>query len=238
MANCLVLTRSTRTSPLRGAVNGPGAVCAAQLHPSGVTRGHERPTMDRRLSAVLTHVLAGRTRHRKRRSYGATLTRAAKRPRVAAAVGASTRLVAQAFFPAIQQRPAGPRHPAANLSITHDRGLAGGCAAESPPADPTLGGSRSAERGCTGRAGRCSRPRRRFGCRRRRAPSVRRRRRGVCHCASAQPCLDCSPTQAGQTLLGPAGACAWSAAGLGWHRPGQPRSAAGRGVQGLREPRA
>jgi hypothetical protein len=158
--------------------------------------------MDRRLSAVLTHVLAGRTRHRKRRSYGATLTRAAKRPRVAAAVGASTRLVAQAFFPAIQQRPAGPRHPAANLSITHDRGLAGGCAAESPSADPTLGGSRSAERGCTGRAGRCSRPRRRFGCRRRRAPPVRRRRRGVCHCASAQPCLDCSPTQAGQTLLG------------------------------------
>jgi hypothetical protein len=61
---------------------------------------------------------------------------------------------------------------------------------------------------------------------------VRCRRRGVCHCASAQPCLDCSPTQAGQTLLGPAGACAWSAAGLGWHRPGQPRSAAGRGVQG------
>jgi hypothetical protein len=172
--------------------------------------------MDRRLSAVLTHVLAGRTRHRKRRSYGATLTRAAKRPRVAAAVGASTRLVAQAFFPAIQQRPAGPRHPAANLSITHDRGLAGGCAAESPPADPTLGGSRSAERGCTGRAGRCSRPRRKFGCRRRRAPSVRRRRRGVCHCASAQPCLDCSPTQAGQTLLGlaiPAGRVAVIASG-------------------------
>jgi hypothetical protein len=147
MANCLVLTRSTRTSPLRGAVNGPGPSCAAQLHPSGVTRGHERPTMDRRLSAVLTHVLAGRTRHRKRRSYGATLARAAKRPRVAAAVGASTRLVAQAFFPAIQQRPAGPRHPAANLSITHDRGLAGGCAAESPSADPTLGGSRAAPSG-------------------------------------------------------------------------------------------
>jgi hypothetical protein len=158
--------------------------------------------MDRRLSAVLTHVLAGRTRHRKRRSYGATLTRAAKRPRVAAAVGASTRLVAQAFFPAIQPRPAGPRYPAATWAVTHDRGLAGGCAAESPPADPTLGGSRSAERGCTGRAGRCSRPRRRFGCRRRRAPSVRRRRRGVCHCASAQPCLDWSPTPAGQTLLG------------------------------------
>jgi hypothetical protein len=55
--------------------------------------------MDRRPSAVLTHVLAGRTRHRKRRSYGATLTRAAKRPRVAAAVGASTRLVAQAPLP-------------------------------------------------------------------------------------------------------------------------------------------
>jgi hypothetical protein len=72
----------------------------------------------------------------------------------------------------------------------------------SSPARPTLGGSRSAERGCTGRAGRCSRPRRKFGFRRRRAPSVRRRRRGVCHGVSAQPCLDCSPTQAGQTLLG------------------------------------
>jgi hypothetical protein len=71
----------------------------------------------------------------------------------------------------------------------------------SSPARPTLGGSRSAERDCTGRAGRCSRPRRKFGFRRRRAPSVRRRRR-VCHCVSAQPCLDCSPTQAGQTLLG------------------------------------
>jgi hypothetical protein len=82
------------------------------------------------------------------------------------------------------------------------RQLRGGvAAAESPPARPTLGGSRSIERGCTGRAGRCSRPRRKFGFRRRRAPSVRRRRR-VCHCVSAQPCLDCSPTQAGQTLLG------------------------------------
>jgi hypothetical protein len=30
--------------------------------------------MDRRLSAVLTHVLAGHTRHRRCRSYGATLT--------------------------------------------------------------------------------------------------------------------------------------------------------------------
>jgi hypothetical protein len=75
-------------------------------------------------------------------------------------------------------------------------------AAESLPAGPSLGGSRSAERGCTGTAGRCSRPRRKFGFRRRHAPSVRRRRRGVCHCASAQPCLHCSPTQAGQTLLG------------------------------------
>jgi hypothetical protein len=160
--------------------------------------------------------VAGRTRHRKRRSYGATLTRSATRPRVAAAVGASTRLVAQAFFPAIQQRPAGPRYPAANLGITHDRGLAGGCAAESPAAGPILGGSRSAERGCIGRAGRCSRPRRKFGCRRRRAPSVRRRRRGVCHRVSAQPCLDCSPTQAGQTLLGlaiPAGRVAVVASG-------------------------
>jgi hypothetical protein len=83
------------------------------------------------------------------------------------------------------------------------RQLRGGvAAAESPPARPTLGGSRSIERGCTGRAGRCSRPRRKFGFRRRRAPSVRRRRRGVGHCASAQPCLDCSPTQAEQTLLG------------------------------------
>jgi hypothetical protein len=116
--------------------------------------------------------------------------------------GASTRLVAQAFFPAIQPRPAGPRYPASNLSITHDRGLAGGCAAESPSAGPILGAARSAERGCTGRAGRCSRPGRKFGFRRRRAPSVRHRRHGVCHCASAQPCSHCSPTQAGQTLLG------------------------------------
>jgi hypothetical protein len=83
------------------------------------------------------------------------------------------------------------------------RQLRGGvAAAEAPPARPTLGGSRSIERGCTGRAGRCSRPRRKFGFRRRRAPSVRRRRRGVCQCVSAQPCLDCSLTQAGQTLLG------------------------------------
>jgi hypothetical protein len=83
------------------------------------------------------------------------------------------------------------------------RQLRGGvAAAELPSADPSLGGSRSAERGCTGRAGRCSRPRRTFGFRRRRAPSVRRRRRGVCHCFSASPCLDCSPAQAGQTLLG------------------------------------
>ena len=83
------------------------------------------------------------------------------------------------------------------------RQLRGGvAAAEASPARPTHGGSRSIERGCTGRAGRCSRPRRKFGLRRRRAPSVRHRRRGVCHCASAQPCLDCSPTQAGQTLLG------------------------------------
>jgi hypothetical protein len=81
--------------------------------------------------------------------------------------------------------------------------LRGGvAAAESPPAGPSLGGSRSTERGCTGKAGRCSHPRRRFGFRRRRAPSVRRRRRGVCQCLSAQPCLDCSPTPAGQTLLG------------------------------------
>ena len=148
-------------------------------------------------SAVLTHVLAGRTRHRLWQALPSNPTTTSR--------GHHT------------QQP--------TWAITHDRGLAGGCTAESPPARPSLGGSRSVERGCTGRDGRCSRPRRRFGCRRRRAPSVRRRRRGVCHCASAQPCLDCSPTQAGQTLLGPAGACAWSAAGLGWHRPGQPRSA-------------
>ena len=110
--------RGPRPFAEQSTAQGPSR--AAQLHPSGVTRGHERPTMDRRLSAVLTHVLAGRTRHRKRRSYGATLTRAAKRPRLAAAVGASTRLVAQAFFPAIQPRPAGPRYPAANLG-SHPR---------------------------------------------------------------------------------------------------------------------
>jgi hypothetical protein len=44
------------------------------------------------------------------------LTRSATRPGLAAAVGASTRLVAQAFFPAIQLRPAGPRYPAAKPS--------------------------------------------------------------------------------------------------------------------------
>jgi hypothetical protein len=60
---------------------------------------------------VLTQVLAGRTRHRSCRTHGATLTRAAKPPRVAAAVGASTRLVAQPFFPAIQPRPAGATIP-------------------------------------------------------------------------------------------------------------------------------
>jgi hypothetical protein len=87
------------------------------------------------------------------------------------------------------------------LTIGPQQLRGGVAAAESPPARPTLGGSRSIERGCTGRAGRCSRPRRKFGFRRRRAPSVRRRRR-VCHCVSAQPCLDCSPTKAGQTLLG------------------------------------
>jgi hypothetical protein len=88
------------------------------------------------------------------------------------------------------------------------RQLRGGVAAnEAPPARPTLGGSRSAQRGYTGRAGRCRRPRHKFGFRQRRAPSVRRRRRCVCHCVSAQPCLDCSPTQAEQTLLGLAIAC-------------------------------
>jgi hypothetical protein len=65
---------------------------------------------------VLTHVLAGRTRHRRCRTHGAALTRSATRPGLAAAVGASTRLVAQAFFPAIQLRPAGPRYPAAKPS--------------------------------------------------------------------------------------------------------------------------
>jgi hypothetical protein len=81
------------------------------------------------------------------------------------------------------------------------RQLRGVAAAESPPARPTLGGSRSIERGYTGsRAVQPSSAQVRF--RRRRAPSVRSRRGGVCHCASAQPCLDCSPTQAGQTLLG------------------------------------
>jgi hypothetical protein len=120
MANCLVLTRSTRTSPPSRSSQRPrGRLCCPASFVR-VAQGHERPTMDRRLSAVLTHVLAGRTRHRKRRSYGATLTWAAKRPRVAGAVGASTRLVAQAFFPAIQPRPAGPRYPAANLG-SHPR---------------------------------------------------------------------------------------------------------------------
>ena len=180
--------------------------------------------MDRRPSAVLTQVLAGRTRHRSAVEMGHldAVSYAASR---CCGVGASTRLVAQAFFPAIQPRPARPRYPAANLGITHDRGLAGGCAAESPSAGPSLGGSRSVERGCTGRAGRCSRPRRRFGCRRRRAPSVRRRRRGVCHRVSAQPCLDCFPTQAGQTLLGlaiPAGRGRCGRLGSGDACPGPP----------------
>jgi len=149
----------------------------------------------------LTHA-----RHRRCRSYGAILTRSATRPRLVAAVGASSRGVAQALFPAIQPRPAGPRYPASNLGnhprpwprwrmcagrrgdrvelTIGPRQLRGGvAAAEASPARPTHGGSRSFERGCTGRAGRCSRPRRRFGFRRRRAPSVRRRWRGVGHCA-------------------------------------------------------
>jgi hypothetical protein len=85
--------------PLRGAGNGPGAVSCC---PASSVRGgprHEPLTTDRRPSAVLTDVLAGRTRHRKRRTRGATLTRSATRPRVAAAVGASTRLVAQVLRP-------------------------------------------------------------------------------------------------------------------------------------------
>jgi hypothetical protein len=125
----------------------------------------------------------------------------ATRPRLAA-VGASSREVAQAFFPAIRPRPAGPRYPASKLG-SHPRpwpcwrmrGRVTFCRSQ-----PWWIAQRRA--GCTGRAGRCSRPGRRFGFRRRRAPSVRHRRRGVCHCASAQPCLHCSPTQAGQTLLG------------------------------------
>jgi hypothetical protein len=69
---------------------------------------------------VLTHVLAGRTRHPRCRSYGVTVTRSATRPGLVAAVGASSRWVAQAFFPAIQPRPAGPRDPASNLG-SHPR---------------------------------------------------------------------------------------------------------------------
>jgi len=178
------------------------------------------------------------------RNYGATLTRSATRPRLVAAVGASSRGVAQALFPAIQPRPAGPRYPASSLGSHPRPWLAGGCAqageltigprqlrggvaaAEAPPARPTHGESRSAEQGCTGRARRCSHPRRKFGFRRRRAPSVQRRRRGVGHCASAPPCLDCSPTQAGQTLLGLAiprrSGSLWSRR-VGCHLPGPPR---------------
>ena len=59
--------------PLRGAVNGPGAVSCCPSSSSGVAQGHEPLTMDRRPSAVLTHVLAGRTRHRRCRTYGATI---------------------------------------------------------------------------------------------------------------------------------------------------------------------
>jgi len=114
----------------------------------------------------------------------------------------------------------GPRQP---------RGGVASCG--SSPARPTHGGSRSIERGCTGRAGRCTRPRRKFGFRRRRAPSVRRQRRGVCHCASAQPCLDSSPTQAGQTLLGLAiprrSGSLWSRR-VGCRLPGPPLRGAGR----------
>ena len=93
------LPRSTRTSPPSRSGQRPGAVSCCPTSFVRVAQGHERPTMDRRPSAVLTHVLAGRTRHRRCRTHGATLTRAAKRPRVAAAVGASTRLVAQALLP-------------------------------------------------------------------------------------------------------------------------------------------
>jgi len=66
------------------------------------------------------------------------------------------------------------------------RQLRGGvAAAEAPPARPTPGGSRSAQRAYTGRARRCRRPRRTFRFRRRRAPSVRRWLRCACHCVSA-----------------------------------------------------
>jgi len=154
--------------------------------------------MDRRLSAVLTHVLAGHTRHRRCRSYGATLTWSATRPRLAGAGAPQLDLWHRPSSQQSNHDQPGHDTQQPTWAVTHDRGLAGGCAAESPPAGPSLGGSRSAERGCTGRAGRCSRPGRRFGCRRRRAPSVRRRRRGVCQCASAQPCLDCSPPKQGK----------------------------------------
>jgi hypothetical protein len=45
--------------PLRGAVNGPGAVSCCHLHPSGVAAGHEPLTMDRRPTVMLSRVVAG-----------------------------------------------------------------------------------------------------------------------------------------------------------------------------------
>jgi hypothetical protein len=209
-------------APSAEQAQGPSG--AAQLHPSGVAQGHEALTMDRRLSAVLTHVLAGRTRHRTCRSYGATLTRAATRPRVAAAVGASTRLVAQALLPSNPTTTSRVTIPSIQpgQSPTTAALLADVRSQASDQVELTIGpGSSEAvlprpshflpvppwwiaqRRAGLYRESRAVQPSwAQVRVRRRRGPSVRRRRRGVCHCASAQPCLHCSPTQAGQTLFG------------------------------------
>jgi hypothetical protein len=123
-------------------------------------------------------------------------------PHGAAAAGAPLATGIQVFWcvGSDEDRPTGGNGHGDRVRAGQLRSGVASCGSSS--AGPSLGGSRSAERGCTGRAEWCSRPRRKFGFRRGRAPPVRRRRRGVCHCASAQPCLDCSPTQAGQTLLG------------------------------------
>ena len=59
--NYLVLTKvDADLAPSAEQSTAQGQWCAAHLHPSVVAAGHEPLTMDRRPSAVLSHVFAGR----------------------------------------------------------------------------------------------------------------------------------------------------------------------------------
>ena len=71
------------------------------------------------------------------------------------------------------------------------RELSGGAVSGSPAADPSRGGWRSSERGCSGRAGCCSPRQRRCERYQRPAAAARCRDPGVCR-SSRPPCLTCS----------------------------------------------